>query len=439
MTRSSKFFKSIEELKVHIKSSKKTIYVGAKTSTVLPFESLPREMIVGNLACLPKSMALIQDKLTVKGPVSIKEARSYLRGHGRDLYLWPTDQEAFLLSGLATSATGERSFAYGSQRDQVESIEYMGYEGQLQTLSSEKPIASLANISPELLQKYQESCSYYSGFKNGPFPFLENECDLMIGSEGQLGVITSATFKTNSLKKTAIYFIKLPRWEQSIDPHLEVLFKVQKYRRKVLTVELLDSNCLSLLENHSFKPHSDYLFLEIDDSGIDQITSELFAKLENISIEDVGVISHSNFEKLRTSMPRFINEHLSREKSLKKGTDVQVKLEYFAELIESYRKFSKAKVPYFLFGHFGDCHLHFNFLPKPDQMEIVEVLLEDFYRQLPIKKCSPFAEHGIGIIKKKFVDRYYNEVQKKVFKGLKDNFDPGGIFFPNGFMGQEID
>ena len=118
----------------------------------------------------------------------------------------------------------------------------------------------------------------------------------------------------------------------------------------------------------------------------------------------------------------------------KKGTDVQVGAEYFVDLLKYYRVLASKGVSYNLFGHFGDAHLHFNFMPTPDKNDFCNQQLENLYAEVLKWKGSPFAEHGIGLLKKKFIPPFFNDHQRQVFRELKKSMDPKGQFFPQGFM-----
>ena len=119
---------------------------------------------------------------------------------------------------------------------------------------------------------------------------------------------------------------------------------------------------------------------------------------------------------------------------VKMGTDVQVKIDDFQELMDIYREFSKEGIRYNLFGHFGDAHLHFNFMPAPKDMDHCRERFEYLYDQVLRLKGSPFAEHGIGLIKQKYIKNFIGATQTDVYEGLKRKFDPYGQFFPQGFM-----
>jgi glycolate oxidase len=142
----------------------------------------------------------------------------------------------------------------------------------------------------------------------------------------------------------------------------------------------------------------------------------------------------SRCRELRMSVPRAIFEANSRMGVMKKGTDVQVGVSDVEQLLNFYRSFTKHGVAYNLFGHFGDAHLHFNFMPMPDQENFCNIELTRLYEQVHAWHGSPFAEHGIGLVKKKFIAPFYSDHQKKVFRELKKIFDPRKQFFPEGFM-----
>jgi glycolate oxidase len=49
-------------------------------------------------------------------------------------------------------------------------------------------------------------------------------------------------------------------------------------------------------------------------------------------------------------------------------------------------------------------------------------------------KGSPFAEHGIGLIKQEYIKRFHGPNQLGLFHDLKKEHDPYNQFFPQGFM-----
>jgi FAD/FMN-containing dehydrogenase len=431
----TKSFYSLAEVRAHLISGVPTLYHSSQTSTVIPFEKikglLNESTVLGNLSTLKGHLELTaENHLRVSGFATWKEAKEFCLSHGREIMTSPTEELAGVLSGIATSCTGERSFGFKNLRSQIVELQYLDHAGVEHNLSADKKL-----ILPFDLSSYQKDFSPYMNFKNAPYPRLEYETDLMTGTEGQLGVITSAVLKTIEHEQETYLFILLPRWEENFEPHLEIYNAVQAFRKEIRAVEFIDSNSLSYLppEKNPGK-NQDAIFLEVRKKDFEKIYEELLAKLQHIDEETIFEMNSSKCRDLRVSVPRAIFEVNSRMGVTKKGTDVQVTPERFKELLEFYRGYTKLGVDYNLFGHFGDAHLHFNFMPTPDKNDFCNEQLEKLYHQVLKWHGSPFAEHGIGLLKKKFIAPFFAENEKIVFRNLKKQFDPKGQFFPEGFM-----
>ena len=431
----SKSFYSKAELVEHIKSGVPTLYHSSQTSTVIPFEKMAGMLnpntVMGNLSTLKGEMSFNQEgHLNIKGFVTWKEAKEFCLSHGREIMTSPTEELAGVLSGIATSCTGERSFGFRNLRSQIISLKYLRFEGSEVELFSDKKISCGVDLS-----QYQNEFIPFNLYKNAPFPRLEFETDLMTGTEGQLGVITEATLKTIVHEPETYVFILLPKWEENFEPHLQIYHAVQDFRDRVRACELIDSNSLSYLpaEKNPGKDQ-DVLFLEIKKNEFESIYEELLTKLTLIPEEHIFEMNASKCRDLRVSVPRAIFEVNSRMGVTKKGTDVQVDAHHFKKLLEYYRVMASKGVEYNLFGHFGDAHLHFNYMPKPELNDFCNQQLENLYLEVKEWRGSPFAEHGIGLVKKKFITHFYSDTQKNVFQSLKKSFDPRQQFFPEGFM-----
>lgn len=431
----TKSFYSNEELIAHIKSGRPTLFHSSQTSTVIPFENiqglLNPETVLGNLSTLKGHLELTPKKdLLVSGFVTWKEAKEFCRSHGREVMTSPTEELAGVLAGVATSCTGERSFGFKNLRSQIVELHYLNYEGIEKKLFADRKLQL-----PIDLTAYQNDFVPYNNYKNAPYPRLLVETDLMTGTEGQLGIITSAVLKTIPYEEETYLLLLLPKWEENFGPHLEIFDAVQSFRKEIRACEFIDSNALSYLPPEK-KPgkNQDVVFLEIKKSDFDTVYENLLTKLMLTSEENIFEMNSGKCRDLRVSVPRAIFEANSRMGVSKKGTDVQVTALKFRELLTFYRSYTGLGINYNLFGHFGDAHLHFNFMPTPDKNDFCNHEFERLYQKVLEWEGSPFAEHGIGLLKKKFIAPFFNEHQRVVFHQLKKEFDPKGQFFPEGFM-----
>lgn len=435
MSQNYKTFRNYQELSLFIKGTDSPlVFKSSGTSTVLPFDKVPEDIIICDITTLPKSLRVINDQLLeVKGPISWQEAREFLKEYELDIMTAPTEDSALILAGLATSATGERAFGLGTLRDQVTSMTYIDDHGEEQILNSTKNLAEhdFFESNYEALLSYQETYRPYANSKNAPFPRMKQQTDLMIGSEGQLGLITSCLLKLTRLIDYQYILIKLPKFEDNIDPHLEIYEKIQAFRQQITSCEMIDSN--SLNENY------DGLYLEIKSKDFEEVYEKLLSNFESIKNDEIFELTKAKYKEIREGVPRATNEYLSRNFLTKKGTDAQaMDFEGFKMLLEIYQGFSKLGVNYQLFGHFGDAHLHFNFLPTKQQTDFCDKSLDYFYDKVSQSEISPFAEHGVGLIKRKFITSFLHDEHYNFFQLLKNKMDSKNIFFPMGFMGGDL-
>jgi glycolate oxidase len=191
-----------------------------------------------------------------------------------------------------------------------------------------------------------------------------------------------------------------------------------------------------------FKPeerlgnNQDVIFLEVKSSAFEDIVSQVLSRLCLTSHDNIFKIAENKFHHVRAGAPQAIFEENSKMGVVKVGTDVQVTADKFIDLLNFYREFSKIGVRYGLFGHFGDAHLHFNYMPSKEQSTQCEDEFRKLYNKVYTWRGSPFAEHGIGLIKQEYIKRFYGSNQLGLFHDLKKEHDPYNQFFPQGFMSQ---
>ena len=422
--------KNLEHLKEHIKKKIPSLYISSQTSTVIPYEKIQENLTqiqcLINLSTIPGNISLEDNNhVKVSGNINWAQLKEFLNNYNKMIKTSPTEELASVLAGIATSCTGERSFAYGNLRNQIKQIKYINHEGKEKILTSDKKIK---------YKEYQNTFKKYQAFKNAPFPRLEKETDLLIGTEGQLGIIYEALIEVSEKEDLSYLFLLLPHWKKDYSIHIDLLNKIQSFRNDILSCEFIDKRSWGLLKKEDrINKDSDVIFLEIKKRSFEKIYEEFISKI-NINENNIFEISESKYYQYRKSIPRSVSEYVNRNNIKKKGTDIQTSIEDFNKLLELYKKESNLGIDTILFGHFGDCHLHFNYLPKDNQSTIVDKRLVDLYKEVSKLTASPFAEHGLGILKKPFIGNFWTKAQYDTFFKLKQAHDPHGIFFPEGFL-----
>lgn len=436
MSITKKYFTELSELKSHLKNHTPSLYVSSGTSTVIPFEALEKvldpSVVVCDLAGMKGELELVAEELIIKGHVTWKEAREFCVSKGFQILTSPTEELAGVLAGIATSCTGERSFGFGNLRSQVTMIKYLDYNGEEKELKANREFSGNGLTK---LSDYQKDFSHYANYKNAPYPRFSKETDLMTGTEGQLGVIIEARLKVKKAFNETYLFFKLPKWTENFEPHLEIYEKVQKFRERIFACEFLDYQSLEYIPaSENPAPGMDLIFLEIDQNDFEPIYEELVSTLTKVQDDQIFEMTGSKCRALRVQVPRSIFEMNSRMGVTKKGTDVQVDANHFRNLLLTYKDMVNLGVKSNLFGHFGDAHLHFNYMPSISEEGICLKKFDALYAKVLTWQGSPFAEHGIGILKKKFIAPFHGEVQLTTFRELKKIHDPYNQFFPQGFM-----
>ena len=441
MTHITKTFYSVEDLVSHLKAHQPSFYFSSKTSTVIPYDKLDTllpwskgDFFLCDLSKLPPKMELKENgNLVLSGSVSWEDAKTFLRSKGRNLKTSPTEQLALITAGIATSCTGERCFGFGTMRSQVVSLKYLDFNGEEKVLNRDEEFV----LKSESLKPYQQDFKTYQTFKNAPYPRFEKAIDLMIGTEGQLGLVTEVEIETVENYDLTYVFLLLPRWEENIDAHMEIFNAVQSQRDAIMSCEILDSNCMNYLKtDEKLGNNQDVIFLEVKSDRFEEIYGNILCHLKHINHDDVFEIAENKFHHIRAGVPRAIFEENSKMGVVKIGTDCQVSGEKFPDLLKFYREAAKVGVRYCLFGHFGDAHLHFNYMPTKDESAKCLDQIQKLYDQVLQWKGSPFAEHGIGLLKQKYIKRFHGPHQIGLFQDLKKEHDPYHQFFPQGFMGQ---
>jgi glycolate oxidase len=178
----------------------------------------------------------------------------------------------------------------------------------------------------------------------------------------------------------------------------------------------------------------DVVFLEVRTDAFEELFSEVLSRLQSTPVDQVFEISEAKYSAVRKAVPRGLFEANSRAGVTKQGTDVQVAPGQFRLLLEKYREATQLGVPYTLFGHFGDQHLHFNFNLKAEQKALCESFFKSLYDSCYEWRGSPFAEHGIGLLKQPYIRRFHSQEHLETFLALKREHDPRNQFFPGGFM-----
>lgn len=356
----------------------------------------------------------VGNTITLDAGVTLHAAQEAARGAGRLLGLDHGGAGSSQVGGnLSTNAGGINVVRYGMARDQVLGIEAVLADGTVL----------------DLLAPLRKNNSGYD---------LKQ---LLLGTEGTIGVITAATLRLRPApKRRATAFVGLA----SLDDALALLPRAQAALGEAITAfELVPRDGLEFWFAHSgtrrepFAPMTPWMVLLEADSAAEAFDVEaavsalLEAGLEDGLIKD-GAMAASEAQRAQFWGLREGIAIASVEAEAILKSDTAVPIRHIPDFIAAARKAVDAVSPAargIAFGHVGDGNIHFNVLPAEGEdpetfnarLPAIAVAVEDAAIALG---GTVSAEHGIGILKRAALARMKPREQIALMRRIKALFDP---------------
>ncbi|MFN5347154.1 MAG: FAD-binding oxidoreductase [Bacteroidota bacterium] len=318
----------------------------------------------------------------------------------------------FLGGNLAENAGGPRAVKYGTTKDYILNCEVVLPNGEV--------IWTGANV-------LKNSTGY-------------NLTQLLIGSEGTLGIVTKIVFRLIPLPTQNLLML-VPFY--SPEKACEAVSAVFRAGFIPSAMEFMERDAIDyVMQFVDVKipvkdEHKAHLLIEVDGNDVDvlfkeceQIT-ELMYQFECDEVLFADTAAQKNeLWKMRRAAGEAVKSH-----SVYKEEDTVVPRAELPKLLAGVKaignKYGFRSVCY---GHAGDGNLHVNILKD-------EMSDEDWHNKIPhgireiFKLCVELkgtisGEHGIGYVQKGYMDIAFNSTQIEIQKGIKRLFDPNNILNP---------
>src|SRR5688500_14042337 len=356
---------------------------------------------------------VVDRALTVQAGIALEAVHNAARDRG---LAYPVDFAArgscSIGGNIATNAGGIRVIRYGNTREWIAGLKVVTGTGEVLELNR----ALIKNSSGYDLRQ------------------------LMVGSEGTLGIVVEATLRlTDPPPPSNVMLLALPSFEV-----LMQVFSAFRERLQLEAFEFFTDRALHhVLAHGAQKPfeevHPYYVVTEFASGGEVQEAAAMAAFeacMENGWVSD-GVISQSDAQAAQLwRLREDITESLARYKPYK--NDVSVRISAMPAFLEETQKLLGEAYPHFdvvWFGHIGDGNLHINVL-KPDDLgdaefvgqceQVTKLLAESLKRH----QGSISAEHGIGLVKKGYLESTRSAAEIEMMRGIKRVLDPKGLMNP---------
>ena len=398
----------------------------------------------------------------------------------------PTERSCYLGGTIATNASGSRTFKYGPTRNYIRRLKTVLATGDILDLRrGEAKADASGHISIPLpgggsvegqLPTYQmprtrkHACGYYVA------PEMD-VIDLFIGSEGTLGVVVVAEvellLKPQGLLSGIVFFdsedrlLAFAREVRSLSletrASLDRVGKIGELMEKAFAVANrspskshdnnpmsgpVDARALEYFDNNSL----DFLRTKYDTIPTDAVGAIFFEQETNASTEEELVAGwltlverhralsdsswfatndsdHTRLREFRHALPVLMNEWFAGHKQRKISTDMSVPDEAFDAMLRFYHDTLRPTgLRYTVFGHIGDNHVHVNILPRDDReaASARDIYLRFVKRAIEVGGTLS-AEHGVGKLKREYLELLYSENNLREMAALKRAFDPAAI------------
>lgn len=349
---------------------------------------------------------------TVEPGVLISEVHEATEALG--LY-YPPDpgQESGSLGGnIMTNAGGMRAMKYGVTRDFVNGLEVVTAAGEVITVGG---------------KNVKDSTGY-------------SLIDLIIGSEGTLGVVTKAVLRLiPKARMTALIYCPFNSTIDAANAVKEIIAK------KILPfgLEYMQQHTVQTVQTYLEKKlpddsHPAYLLVAVEADTQEELDRQLETAGEvclemgavDAYIADTASRQAQIWEARKAVFDAYLAMYTVDE------ADVCIPRSRIPEYVERAESIGeKHGVLLVPVGHAGDGNLHYNILKLPEtSMEdwpaMMEAALSDLIDMSHEMGGTASGEHGLGYTKRHYLEREVGAEQVKIMKGIKNVFDPNGVLNP---------
>jgi FAD/FMN-containing dehydrogenase len=362
--------------------------------------------------------------MIVEAGVTLAEAQNAAESAGRMFPLSLASEGSATIGGvLATNAGGTAVLAYGNARNLALGLEAVLADGR---------------VWHGLRRLKKDNTGY-------------DLRDLLIGSEGTLGVITAASLKLFPIpaeRETAIVAVESPSAALKLFRIAEAeagasltAFEFWAHRAQEFALRYMPNTRDPLIDAHPWS-----VLIELSHGGDGTRTASALESLLTIGHAQ-GLVRDAALARSLAQAQDFwhLREAFSEAQkgaggSIKHDISVPIAripefLMHAAEIVEAIAPGARP-VP---FGHFGDGNLHYNVsqpegADKAQFLSLWEPMSDAIFELVSELGGSISAEHGIGQMKREALRLHKSQVELDVMRAIKQALDPKGILNPGKLL-----
>ena len=370
----------------------------------------------------------------------------------------PTEMSAWVGGIVACNASGAKTFKYGAVRDWVCRIRVVLANGDILDINRGDVVSQDGKFIITLSNGTDVEVNVPSykmpKTKNAAGLFAKPDMDLIdlfIGSEGILGVITLVEL---GLHKLPVNIMTVMAFFPSEDDAVNFVYDIRAPESivKMDFMEYFGPNAIEMIKEKASSAGITVPAMKDDTKAIvffefsysKEQMEELIMALEmilnknNTSSEfSWAGLDWTELEKMKTVrhfIPETVNGLIAQRKAEyhkvhKIGTDMAVPDEALRDYLKFYRStLEEQGMEYVIFGHIGNNHLHVNMIPRNN--EEVDQGMDNymmFAKRAVELGGTVAAEHGIGKLKRAFLEVMYGSQGISEMQAVKKSLDPKWI------------
>lgn len=370
--------------------------------------------IMINMSKMNKILELDENNLTltVEPGVLLMEISKFVEE--RDLFYPPDpgEKSATIAGNINTNAGGMRAVKYGVTRDYVRGLEVVLPNGEIMEIGG----------------KVVKNSSGYS-FK-----------DLIVGSEGTLGIVTKAILRLLPLPKKSLSLL-IPF--EDLETAIETVPKIIQSKSIPTAIEFMVRDTIIAAEDFLGKEFPDnssnaYLLLTFDGNSKEEVELA-YETVAHICLEegaiDVYISETEERQEAIWSARGAFLEAIKASTTEMDECDVVVPRNRVAEFIKYTDELQHDfNIRIRSFGHAGDGNLHVYILrdelSQDEWKKKLKDVMDCMYDRARELNGQVSGEHGIGFAKRIYLNESLGEKQLKLMQGIKAVFDPKNILNP---------
>lgn len=265
-----------------------------------------------------------------------------------------------------------------------------------------------------------------------------NLTQLMVGSEGTLGLVTKIVLKLIPYPKFDLLMLVPFRNLEKAGEAVSAIFRAGFTPSALELVEIDALKIVSSFVGSTAVPVSDdiaaHLIIEVDGNHLETLMAEMEAIAELLVDYDCGEVFFADDAQQKAELWK-LRRRVAEAVKLAGYTieeDTVVPRAELPALIRGVKELGKQyDFDVVCYGHAGDGNLHVRIKKEGSIFSLNNQSVIPALRALfaLVKKLGGTisGEHGIGLIQKEYMDIVFDETQLNIMRGIKKTFDPNNI------------